>query len=99
VDVGVVWDERRVAVEIMVEGIEKELDNLGKDLDRGWDQVVFCAVSQETLDSLRERVRETFGEDPFSQGRISFRRLYEFLQANGPDTQGEGGPRAGNDAG
>lgn len=83
VDVGVTWEEKRVAVEIVFEGLEKELSNLAKDLERGWDQVVFCTVQQETLDRLKDTVMEEFGEELISQDKVRFRRLHEFLEHGG----------------
>ena len=90
VDLGVTWDEKRVAVEIVIEGLDKELDNLAKDLDRGWDQVVFCAVNQETLDSVKDLVLKTFGEEPIRLDRVRFRRLHEFLQTPSPSPNASG---------
>jgi hypothetical protein len=80
VDIGITWEERRVAAEIIVCGIEKELFNLGKDLERGWDRVVFCAVDQKTLDQLRQRISEERGEDVLGSGKVTFRRLRWFLE-------------------
>jgi len=79
VDVGVIWDEKRVAVEIVVKGIEKELFNL-KDLERSWDQIVFCAVNQETLDRVREKILDTFGDELIRQDKVRFVRLNRFLE-------------------
>lgn len=79
VDVSVVWDEHRVAVEILVEGIEKELRNFAKDVDRGFDQIVFCAVDSDTLDSLRERIESEFGHDVVEDEIVRFVRIREFL--------------------
>ena len=90
VDVGVIWDEKRVAVEIVVEGIEKELDNFGKDMAAGWDQVIFAAVEQATLDQLRDRVLDTFNEEVFVQDKVDFQRLCKFLQAPSPSPNGSG---------
>lgn len=85
VDVGVVWEERRVAVEIVFEGLAKELGNLVKDLERGWDQIVFCAVKKDTLERLRQMVLETFGEDLVSRDRARFVRLCDFLEKSNPN--------------
>jgi len=90
VDVGVIWDEKRVAVEIVVEGIEKELDNFGKDMAAGWDQVIFAAVEQATLDQLRDRVLDTFNEEVFVQDKVDFQRLCKFLQAPSPPPNASG---------
>jgi len=90
VDVGVIWEEKRVAVEIVVEGIEKELDNFGKDLAAGWDQVIFAAVEQATLDQLRDRILDTFNEEVLVQDKVAFRRLCKFLQAPSPSPNGSG---------
>ena len=58
VDVGVEWQEKRCAVEVVMEGLEKELSNLKRDLDDGWDQVIFCAEQEETLERLRKMIEE-----------------------------------------
>jgi len=79
VDVGVVWDEERVAVEVVIEGIEKELKNVGKDLESSWDRVVLCAVKQETLTQLREKVLDEFGEELIQQDKVRFVPLSKFL--------------------
>jgi hypothetical protein len=80
VDVGIVWDGRRTAVEVLVEGLEKELSNLLKDLERGWDRVVFCAVDDATLKSLEQRIQQQFGRDLFVESKVSFMRLGRFLE-------------------
>ena len=60
--------------------------NLGKDLDRGWDQVVFCAVAQETLDRLRELVIDTVGPEIVEADKVRFVLLGQFLNG-GPSGQ------------
>jgi len=81
VDVGVIWEEKRVAVEIVIEGIEKELTNLAKDIPH-WDQVVFCAVNQDTLDRLKHLVLDKFGEQWINDNRVRFEFLHRFLDRN-----------------
>ena len=81
VDVGVEWEERRTAVEIVMgNNVGKELYNLEKDLERGWHRVVFCALDQDTLDRLRETIVEKLGEEIHESGRVDFMRLRTFLQ-------------------
>jgi hypothetical protein len=79
VDVGVQWDEVNVAVEIVIEGIDKELGNVGKDLSSNWDRVVLCSVKQETLSRLREKVLDEFGEELIQQDKVRFVPLSRFL--------------------
>gem|GEM_PF-3183621 len=99
VDVGVVWDEKRVAVEIVCEGIDKELGNFGKDIDAGWEQVVFCAVNQETLDRLRDLILDDLGEQVFYNDMVRFVRLSQFLDNEQADEKpnGTGQPQSGHD--
>ena len=79
VDIGVQWVEKRCAVEVVMEGLEKELSNLKKDLEEGWDMVVFCAEDQETLDQLERMVEAEFGEAMKKEGKVRFRRFREFI--------------------
>lgn len=80
VDVGVIWEEESTAVEVVVEGIDKELKNIGKDAESGWSKTVLCAVKQETLARLREKVLDEFGEELIQQGKVRFVPLSKFLE-------------------
>ena len=81
VDVGVTWEERRTGVEIVMgDKLDKELYNLEKDIERGWDRIVFCAVNQNTLDRLTRLIAEKLGTETLGCGRIHFMRLRTFLQ-------------------
>jgi len=79
VDVGVKWAEKRRAVEVVIEGLDKELSNLWKDLEDGWDQVVFCAEKQQTLEKLEKMIDEEYGEGLKAEGRVAFMRSKDFL--------------------
>jgi len=84
VDVGQVWGAERVAGEVVVEGLEKELKNLEKDLQVGWDRVVLCAVDKSTLDQLRELIVEKLGPELVEgRQRVRFVRLASFLEEKG----------------
>lgn len=79
VDVGVCWAEKRCAVEVVIEGLDKELANLRKDLEEGWDQVVFCAEQEDTLDRLKRMIEGEYGEEVVAEGRVAFMRFREFI--------------------
>jgi len=84
VDVGVEWQEKRCAVEVVMQGLEKEMSNLEKDLREGWDQVIFCAEKQETIDRLRQMIEERYGEgleELRKEGRMAFMRFKEFISS------------------
>lgn len=72
VDVGATKGRIRVAYEVSLEPLEKELVNLEKDLADGWGRVVFCVETQE----IRERLSEML---PDSEDRIEVRLLRDFL--------------------
>jgi len=91
VDVGVRWEERRVAVEVCETGVEKELSNIEKDLAAGWDQVVLCAVRQETLDRLHEKILDELGNDLLKRDRVRLVRLSDFLTPEGEKENGSAG--------
>lgn len=81
VDVGIHWEERWTAVEIVMgKKLNKELYNLGKDLERGFDRIVFCAVHQRTLEELRNKIEEEFNERILESGQVEFMRLRRFLE-------------------
>jgi len=80
-DVRITWDEPRTAAEIVMgKKLDKELVNLEKDLERGFDRVVFCAVDQRTLDQLRDKIVEEFGGQMLASGQVDFMRLRRFLE-------------------
>ena len=80
VDVGVRWAEKCVAVEVVVERLDKELANLRKDLLDGWDQVIFCAEKQKTLDQLARMIDDEYGHELQHEGRVAFMRFKEFIE-------------------
>jgi hypothetical protein len=84
VDVGVEWAEKRCAIEVVMQGLEKELSNLERDLREGWDQVIFCAEKQETLNKLRQMIEQRYGEgleELKKEGRMAFMRFREFISS------------------
>ncbi|MGA1841858.1 MAG: hypothetical protein ACMUIU_14650 [bacterium] len=81
VDVGIQWNEKRCAVEILIKGIDKELSNLAKDISEGWDQIIFCAEKKETIKKLKQKIRdhEQFGQDMLNSNRVAFMELKFFV--------------------
>jgi energy-coupling factor transporter ATP-binding protein EcfA2 len=80
VDVGVEWDEKKVALEIALEGMEKEISNLIKDLEAGWDQVIFCSLTQKEQNLLKNEIAQRFGSDLLESGKVGFMKLSTFLE-------------------
>jgi len=72
VDVGAIRKGVKVAHEILMERIEKELSNLEKDLEDGWNLVVFCVDYEETRERLAKLIPET-------EDRVEVWLLKEFL--------------------
>jgi hypothetical protein len=80
VDVGIEWDEKKVALEIAMEDMEKELNNLIRDLEAGWDQVVFCVLTDKELNRLRNEIAKRFGSNLLDTGKVAFMNLSTFLE-------------------
>lgn len=78
VDVGVEIEGRKVAAEIMIKGEEKELVNIVKDLEVGFDEVVIVCEDKETGRSLQRKIGETLGERYCRV--VSIRQLKEFYK-------------------
>jgi hypothetical protein len=72
VDVGASRGNERVAYEVLMEGVEKELINLKKDLEDGWGLVVFCVDYEETKVKLSSLIPEL-------EDRVEIRLLKEFV--------------------
>jgi hypothetical protein len=72
VDVGAIKGDERVAYEILMEGLEKELTNLKKDLEDGWGSVIFCVDYEETREHLARVIPEI-------EDRVEIRLLKEFV--------------------
>jgi hypothetical protein len=83
VDVYQVWEGEKVALEVVMEGLDKELRNVERDLEAGFDRVVLCAVGRETLGRLRAKVVDKLGEELVLSGKVRFVRLASFLDAGG----------------
>ena len=56
------------------------ISNLQKDVNRGFDQTVFVAVKQETLDTLEKKIREKVGDQIIEDGRVAFMLIKEFVK-------------------
>jgi len=72
VDVGAIKGNEKVAFEVLMEGIEKELINLEKDLEDDWDLVVFCVDCEETREKLSGLILDV-------EDRVKIRLLKEFV--------------------
>jgi len=60
VDVGIIRGNEKRAYEVVMEGtLQKEVENLRKDLTDGWDIVIFCVVSNEITSRLLSLIHET----------------------------------------
>jgi uncharacterized protein with HEPN domain len=69
--------EKAVAFEILVTGENKELTNLLRDLEAGFDEVVLCVDSWQRLERLREKVLLELGEE--KANRVKFQLLSQFI--------------------
>ena len=78
VDVGLVRNDQRIAVEVLVKGEVKELSNVAKDLE-DWDAVILCCDAAETIERMKKRITAEFGIDILSQ--VRFRLLSDFIPA------------------
>ena len=79
VDVGIEWDEKKVAVEVALEDMEKEMNNLIKDLEGGWDQIVFAALGTKELNELKNEIAKRFGSKVLESDKVAFMKLSTFL--------------------
>ncbi len=69
---------KAVAYEILVKGEEKEVVNVRKDVESGFDEVVLCVDQWATAERLRERIRAELGAEMASKAR--FELLSQFLE-------------------
>lgn len=76
VDVGICFPNRKIAYEVVIEDLKKELKNSQKDLAEGWDVVVFCVGSE----SVRKKLDDLFFDvmTPDIESRVEIRLLKEF---------------------
>ena len=81
VDVAIEWDEKKVAVEVALEDMEKEMNNLVKDMEAGWDQIVFAALSSKELNELKNQIAKRFGTNVLETKKVTFMKLSTFLDA------------------
>jgi len=77
VDVGVEIDGKRVSVEILIQGEQKEQTNIHRDIAVGFDEVIICCEDQETIERLKKRLMDTFGDTYIN--RVRFKELKEFM--------------------
>ena len=80
VDVASEWDNLKVAVEFVNEGLDKELVNVQRDLEAGYGRVVLVAVQKEILERLRDLVMRKLDPELVTSGRVGFARLITFLE-------------------
>ena len=80
VDVGVEWEERKVAVEIALGKLDKELENFVSDLEAGWDKIIFAVLTDEKLRQLKNKIIEKFGRKTLEEEKVAFMRLKTFLE-------------------
>jgi len=94
VDVGVEWREKKVAVEVALENMEKELNNLIADLEAGWDQIIFAVLTDKELNRLKNEIARRFGSKLLENGKVGFMKLSTFLETK--KHQKEADPRSEN---
>jgi hypothetical protein len=75
VDIGIHLAQTKTAVEILIEGEQKEVTNIEKDLEH-YDEVICCCQDIKSLKSLREKVEREF--DDAILMRVSFKLLGDF---------------------
>ena len=80
VDVSFVDEEKKIAVEILVNGIDKELSNIEADI-QSFDEIWLVAESKEQSDKLAEKVRASFYADEMN--RIRFELIGKFISELG----------------
>lgn len=82
VDVGVEWDDKKAAIEIVFGDMEKELTNLIKDFEAGWDQIIFCMLTDGELNQLKNEIAKRFSSNLLESGKVGFMKLSTFLDTN-----------------
>lgn len=80
VDVGIEWDEKKVALEVALEDMEKEINNLLKDLEAGWNQIIFCTLTDKETSRLKNEIGARFGTKLLQNGKVAFMKLSTFLR-------------------
>jgi hypothetical protein len=76
VDIGVYFAESRTAIEILIEGEQKELANIENDLDN-YSRVICCCEDEKTLKGLKTRVERELGTEVLK--RVWFKLLGDFF--------------------
>jgi hypothetical protein len=75
VDVGAIRGTVQHAYEVVNEGLEKELANL-RDLEDGWQKIVFCVGAKEIQEQLTTLIVERAGDQVLES--VEFRLLPSF---------------------
>jgi len=78
-DVGIEWDEKKAAIEVALEDMEKEINNLIKAMEAGWHHVVFCVLTDKELNRLKNEIAKRFGTTLLESSKVSFMKLSTFL--------------------
>jgi len=81
VDVAVYLPNEKVAVEILIEGEAKEINNIKRDL-QDFDIVICCCEESNDLQSLKQLVEKEFNEN--QKKRLQFKLLRDLLNAPSP---------------
>ncbi len=87
VDVGVKIEDRWVAVEIGLTGLDKELTNIRKDLEVGYGEVWVGCLSKKDRDRLKRTAQEQLPAGLLD--RVQFKLLADFWRSNDNLEEGE----------
>ena len=98
VDVGVEWHEKKVALEIALNDMEKELNNLVCDLEAGWDQVIFCVLTEKERVCLKDKIDNMYGGELFANDKVGFMKLSVFLECEAYKTKPKSKPKGQKNA-
>jgi len=87
VDIGVHFQRSRTAVEVLVEGEHKELNNILQDLNY-YDRVICSCQNEDELKSLKEMVERELGQNVLK--RVWFKLLGDFYVIDASPSQSSG---------
>jgi len=88
VDVGIDWGDEKIAIEIALgPNLDKEMTNLIKDLECGWDTVVFATLTDNEENQLRNMIADRFGAELLKTDKVGFVRLSRFLETQPKKTE------------
>lgn len=78
VDVGIVTPKEKTAFEVVMTGpLEKELSNLRKDLEEGWNLVIFCVETEEIRARLAELISKELSDSDDSVEIVLLGNFYD----------------------